>query len=151
MQNSFIIELCYEADSRAAHAHRVKITADDFQFAMRHKARMVGRVQELYRADKYIKEQRAVIERDTWAQGKVRKGLNKDGEPKKKKRKTKKKGEEDADEGEDVEAGEEIEGEEAEESQQLVTEEVVSEKSGKSGKSRKSVGSKRSATVAGMA
>jgi transcription initiation factor TFIID subunit 13 len=58
----FIIELCYEADAHAAHANRVKIKADDFQFAMRHSGRMLGRVQDMFMRSKEIGEARKILD-----------------------------------------------------------------------------------------
>jgi hypothetical protein len=59
---SFVIELCYEAEMHAAHANRVKIKADDFQFAIRHKGRMLGRTQDMFVQNKEIKEVRQTMD-----------------------------------------------------------------------------------------
>jgi hypothetical protein len=67
-QNSFVIELCYEAEAHAEHASRVKIKADDFQFAVRHKGRMLGRIQDMMTQSKQISQARKVTDLD---EGKV--------------------------------------------------------------------------------
>ena len=46
----------------AAHANRVKIKADDFQFAIRHKGRMLGRTQDMFVQNKEIKEVRQTMD-----------------------------------------------------------------------------------------
>jgi transcription initiation factor TFIID subunit 13 len=68
--NSFVIETCHEAEAHARHASRAKIKVDDFQFALRHDSKKLGRVQELLDMDREIAKKRRAFDVD---EGKVRK------------------------------------------------------------------------------
>lgn len=58
----FILELCYEADARAAHAPRVKVKGDDIQFAVRHKETMLGQNQHLVDHSQHMAAQRQMMD-----------------------------------------------------------------------------------------
>lgn len=67
---SFVIETCHAAEAHARHATRAKIKVDDFQFALRHDSKKLGRVQELLDMDREIAKKRRAFDVD---EGKVRK------------------------------------------------------------------------------
>jgi transcription initiation factor TFIID subunit 13 len=50
----YVIELCHEADLHARTATRSKVKVDDFQFALRHDARKLGRIVELLEVKRAI-------------------------------------------------------------------------------------------------
>src|ERR1700753_3112737 len=56
--NSYVIEMCHEADLHARTAGRSKVKVDDFQFALRHDARKLGRIVELLEANRQIQKKR---------------------------------------------------------------------------------------------
>jgi len=66
----YVIETCHEADAHARHAGRAKIKVDDFQFALRHDSKKLGRVQELLDMDREIKAKRKAFNVD---EGKITK------------------------------------------------------------------------------
>lgn len=59
---SYIIEICYEAESHARYAGRQKLKIDDFNFALRHDTKKLGRVQELLETDRDLKQRRKFFE-----------------------------------------------------------------------------------------
>jgi len=134
----FIIELCYEAEAHAAHSNRVKIKADDFTFAIRHKGRMLGRTVDMFSGKKAFDKMRKHMNLD---EGKVVKSaLNEDGVPTGPGRGRKRKGadEEKGEEGEDGEKDFEANSERG----------AISLKSGKSGKVGNSKKAKSGASAA---
>ncbi|KAL1956963.1 hypothetical protein VTO42DRAFT_6452 [Malbranchea cinnamomea] len=58
MVTDFIIETCHAAARVAAYAGRQKVKAEDFHFALRHDPAKLGRVQELFRLERELKEAR---------------------------------------------------------------------------------------------
>lgn len=58
MVTDFIIETCHAAARVASHAGRQKVKAEDFHFALRHDPAKLGRVQELFRLERELKEAR---------------------------------------------------------------------------------------------
>lgn len=58
----FILELCHGAAQVAHHARRQKIKVDDFRFALRRDASKLGRVQELLRMERELKEARRAFD-----------------------------------------------------------------------------------------
>lgn len=60
----FIIDSCHSAAAVATHAGRQKVKADDFHFMLRHDPVKLGRVQELIRMEKELKEARKVFDQN---------------------------------------------------------------------------------------
>ncbi|KAJ5248753.1 Transcription initiation factor TFIID subunit 13 [Penicillium chermesinum] len=58
----FILELCHGAAQVAHHARRQKIKVDDFRFALRRDSSKLGRVQELLRMERELKEARRAFD-----------------------------------------------------------------------------------------
>lgn len=58
----FILELCHGAAQVAHHARRQKIKVDDFRFALRRDPNKLGRVQELLRMERELKEARKAFD-----------------------------------------------------------------------------------------
>ncbi|KAJ5112231.1 Transcription initiation factor TFIID subunit 13 [Penicillium argentinense] len=81
----FILELCHGAAQVAHHARRQKIKVDDFRFALRRDPNKLGRVQELLRMERELKEARKAFDQndDQVAKdaGKKGKGAASDDEP----------------------------------------------------------------------
>lgn len=76
----FIIETCHAAAQAAHYSGRQKVKVDDFLFAIRKSPEMLGRVQELLKMDRELKEARKQFDA---AEGKV--GLERGGRKKEKK------------------------------------------------------------------
>jgi len=66
----FIIETCYEAESHARYANRLKLKVDDFQFALRRDSKKLGRVQELLDTERDLKNKRKVFDHEEGKLGK---------------------------------------------------------------------------------
>ncbi|KAI5295221.1 Transcription initiation factor TFIID subunit 13 [Ascosphaera acerosa] len=60
----FIIETCHEAAQAAAYTRRQKIKVDDFRFALRKDPVKLGRVQELFRLERELKEARRAFDQN---------------------------------------------------------------------------------------
>lgn len=60
----FILELCHGAAQAAHHARRQKIKVDDFRFALRRDPVKLGRVQELLRMERELKEARKAFDQN---------------------------------------------------------------------------------------
>lgn len=100
----FIIETCHAAALSASYSRRQKIKVDDFKWVLRHDAKKLGRVTEIFFAEKIIRENRKVfaLDGDPAAMAKKGKGgagalaeigVDEEGEgggPKKKRRKVEK-------------------------------------------------------------
>lgn len=76
----FIIETCHVAAHAAHYSGRQKVKVDDFLFAIRKSPEMLGRVQELLKMDRELKEARKQFDA---AEGKV--GLERGGKKREKK------------------------------------------------------------------
>ncbi|KAJ5684750.1 Transcription initiation factor TFIID subunit 13 [Penicillium maclennaniae] len=60
----FILELCHGAAQVAHHARRQKIKVDDFRFSLRRDPNKLGRVQELLRMERELKEARKAFDQN---------------------------------------------------------------------------------------
>lgn len=60
----FVLELCHGAAQVAHHARRQKIKVDDFRFALRRDPIKLGRVQELLRMERELKEARKAFDQN---------------------------------------------------------------------------------------
>ncbi|KAI5297781.1 hypothetical protein KEM56_004540 [Ascosphaera pollenicola] len=60
----FIIETCHSAAQCASYARRQKIKVDDFRFALRKDPVKLGRVQELFRLERELKEARRAFDQN---------------------------------------------------------------------------------------
>jgi len=60
----FIIETCHAAAACAHYARRQKIKVDDFRFALRRDPTKLGRVQELFRIERELKEARRAFDQN---------------------------------------------------------------------------------------
>lgn len=60
----FILELCHGAAQVAHHARRQKVKVDDFRFALRRDPNKLGRVQELLRMERELKEARKAFDQN---------------------------------------------------------------------------------------
>ncbi|KAI5297157.1 Transcription initiation factor TFIID subunit 13 [Ascosphaera atra] len=60
----FIIDTCHSAAQCAAYARRQKIKVDDFRFALRRDPVKLGRVQELFRLERELKEARRAFDQN---------------------------------------------------------------------------------------
>jgi len=60
----FILELCHGAAQVAHHARRQKIKVDNFRFALRRDPNKLGRVQELLRMERELKEARKAFDQN---------------------------------------------------------------------------------------
>jgi transcription initiation factor TFIID subunit 13 len=60
----FILEVCHGAAQSAHHARRQKIKVDDFRFALRRDPNKLGRVQELLRMERELKEARKAFDQN---------------------------------------------------------------------------------------
>ncbi|KAI5285745.1 Transcription initiation factor TFIID subunit 13 [Ascosphaera aggregata] len=60
----FIIETCHSAAQGASYARRQKIKVDDFRFALRKDPVKLGRVQELFRLERELKEARRAFDQN---------------------------------------------------------------------------------------
>lgn len=60
----FILEVCHGAAQAAHHARRQKIKVDDFRFALRRDPNKLGRVQELLRMERELKEARKAFDQN---------------------------------------------------------------------------------------
>ncbi|KAK2760884.1 Transcription initiation factor TFIID subunit 13 [Arachnomyces sp. PD_36] len=60
----FVIDSCHSAAAVATHAGRQKVKADDFHFMLRGDPTKLGRVQELIRMEKELKEARKVFDQN---------------------------------------------------------------------------------------
>lgn len=58
------MELCHGAAQVAHHARRQKIKVDDFRFALRRDPNKLGRVQELLRMERELKEARKAFDQN---------------------------------------------------------------------------------------
>ncbi|KAJ5893840.1 Transcription initiation factor TFIID subunit 13 [Penicillium taxi] len=72
----FILELCHGAAQVAHHSSRQKIKVDDFRFALRRDPNKLGRVQELLRMERELKEARKAFDQND---DKVAKNAGKNG------------------------------------------------------------------------
>ncbi|KAI2718461.1 hypothetical protein DTO013E5_8119 [Penicillium roqueforti] len=60
----FVLELCHGAAQVAHHARRQKIKVEDFRFALRRDQNKLGRVQELLRMERELKEARKAFDQN---------------------------------------------------------------------------------------
>lgn len=60
----FILEVCHGAAQCAHHARRQKIKVEDFRFALRRDSSKLGRVQELLRMERELKEARKAFDQN---------------------------------------------------------------------------------------
>lgn len=60
----FVLEMCHEAAAYASYARRQKIKVDDFRFALRRDPNKLGRVQELLRMERELKEARKAFDQN---------------------------------------------------------------------------------------
>ncbi|KAK2861196.1 hypothetical protein FQN49_004445 [Arthroderma sp. PD_2] len=60
----FIIETCHEAAQIANYSNRQKVKADDFRFILRRDPVKLGRVQELFRLERELKEARKAFDQN---------------------------------------------------------------------------------------
>ncbi|KAM5466528.1 hypothetical protein MauCBS54593_005785 [Microsporum audouinii] len=60
----FIIETCHEAAQVANYSNRQKVKADDFRFILRRDPVKLGRVQELFRLERELKEARKAFDQN---------------------------------------------------------------------------------------
>ena len=60
----FIIETCHEAAQVASYAGRQKVKVDDFRFTLRRDPIKLGRVQELFRLERELKEARRAFDQN---------------------------------------------------------------------------------------
>jgi transcription initiation factor TFIID subunit 13 len=60
----FVLEMCHSAAAFATYARRQKIKVDDFRFALRRDPAKLGRVQELLRLERELKEARKVFDQN---------------------------------------------------------------------------------------
>ncbi|PGH30751.1 transcription initiation factor TFIID subunit 13 [[Emmonsia] crescens] len=60
----FIIETCHSAAQCATYSRRQKIKVDDFRFALRRDPVKLGRVQELFRIERELKEARRAFDQN---------------------------------------------------------------------------------------
>lgn len=60
----FILEMCHGAAQYASYARRQKIKVDDFKFALRRDPSKLGRVQELLRLERLLKEARKAFDQN---------------------------------------------------------------------------------------
>ncbi|KAL1985107.1 hypothetical protein VTN96DRAFT_8236 [Rasamsonia emersonii] len=60
----FVLEMCHAAAAYASYARRQKIKVDDFRFALRRDPGKLGRVQELLRMERELKEARKAFDQN---------------------------------------------------------------------------------------
>ncbi|KAL3480107.1 transcription initiation factor IID, 18kD subunit-domain-containing protein [Aspergillus californicus] len=60
----FVIEMCHGAAQYANYSRRQKIKVDDFRFALRRDPNKLGRVQELLRMERELKEARKAFDQN---------------------------------------------------------------------------------------
>lgn len=60
----FILEICHNAAQYANYSRRQKIKVDDFRFALRRDPNKLGRVQELLRMERELKEARKAFDQN---------------------------------------------------------------------------------------
>lgn len=60
----FILEMCHGAAQYATYSRRQKIKVDDFRFALRRDPNKLGRVQELLRMERELKEARKAFDQN---------------------------------------------------------------------------------------
>ena len=60
----FVLEICHNAQQYANYSRRQKIKVDDFRFALRRDPNKLGRVQELWRMDRVLKEARKAFDQN---------------------------------------------------------------------------------------
>lgn len=60
----FVLEVCHGAAQVAHHARRQKIKVEDFRFALRRDPNKLGRVQELLRMERELKEARKAFDQN---------------------------------------------------------------------------------------
>ncbi|KAF9887480.1 hypothetical protein FE257_010197 [Aspergillus nanangensis] len=105
----FVLEMCHGAAQYASYSRRQKIKVDDFRFALRNDANKLGRVQELLRMERELKEARKAFDQNDDQVGNLKdagkKGVEDVGDSvdgKKSKGKGKRGARRDSDAGEDV-------------------------------------------------
>ncbi|PLB44017.1 TFIID-18kDa-domain-containing protein [Aspergillus steynii IBT 23096] len=80
----FILEMCHGAAQYASYSRRQKIKVDDFRFALRRDPNKLGRVQELLRMERELKEARKAFDQNDDQVGNLKdagkKGLEELGE-----------------------------------------------------------------------
>ncbi|PYH95829.1 TFIID-18kDa-domain-containing protein [Aspergillus ellipticus CBS 707.79] len=80
----FVLEMCHGAAQYASYSRRQKIKVDDFRFALRRDANKLGRVQELLRMERELKEARKAFDQNDDQVGNLKdagkKGLEEVGE-----------------------------------------------------------------------
>ncbi|EFE40868.1 hypothetical protein TRV_04333 [Trichophyton verrucosum HKI 0517] len=60
----FVIETCHEAAQVANYSNRQKVKSDDFRFILRRDPIKLGRVQELFRLERELKEARKAFDQN---------------------------------------------------------------------------------------
>lgn len=80
----FVLEMCHNAAQYASYSRRQKIKVDDFRFALRRDPNKLGRVQELLRMERELKEARKAFDQNDDQVGNLKgegkKGLEELGE-----------------------------------------------------------------------
>ncbi|GKZ18907.1 transcription initiation factor TFIID subunit 13 [Aspergillus brasiliensis] len=80
----FVLEMCHGAAQYASYSRRQKIKVDDFRFALRRDPNKLGRVQELLRMERELKEARKAFDQNDDQVGNLKdagkKGLEELGE-----------------------------------------------------------------------
>ncbi|PWY81823.1 TFIID-18kDa-domain-containing protein [Aspergillus heteromorphus CBS 117.55] len=80
----FVLEMCHGAAQYASYSRRQKIKVDDFRFALRRDPNKLGRVQELLRMERELKEARKAFDQNDDQVGNLKdagkKGLEEAGE-----------------------------------------------------------------------
>lgn len=60
----FVLEICHNAQQYANYSRRQKIKVDDFRFALRRDPNKLGRVQELLRMERELREARKAFDQN---------------------------------------------------------------------------------------
>ncbi|OJJ38631.1 hypothetical protein ASPWEDRAFT_48830 [Aspergillus wentii DTO 134E9] len=75
----FVIEMCHGAAQYATYSRRQKIKVDDFRFALRRDPNKLGRVQELLRMERELKEARKAFDQNDDQVGNLKDAAGKKG------------------------------------------------------------------------
>ncbi|KAL4975452.1 transcription initiation factor IID, 18kD subunit-domain-containing protein [Aspergillus desertorum] len=75
----FVLEMCHGAAQHANYSRRQKIKVDDFRFALRRDPNKLGRVQELLRMERELKEARKQFDQNDDQVGNIKDAAGKRG------------------------------------------------------------------------
>ncbi|PYH41545.1 putative transcription initiation factor TFIID subunit 13 [Aspergillus saccharolyticus JOP 1030-1] len=75
----FVLEMCHGAAQYASYSRRQKIKVDDFRFALRRDPNKLGRVQELLRMERELKEARKAFDQNDDQVGNLKDAAKKGG------------------------------------------------------------------------